>query len=104
MQNSHAYEQHMQAIKDLAFAMGEATTDADAAWLRRTIRRVRQELYEMVVRDLENNSGNYTIISDRLEKGSSDLKRVRARIEKIIAATDRAARLISWATKFLALL
>ena len=104
MDNSQAFEQHLQAIKYLAVAMGEAKTDAEAKWLRRTIGRVRQELYEMVVNGLENNSGTYTVISDRLKKGSSDLKRVRDRIEQIQVSADKAARLISWATKFLAFL
>ena len=104
MQNQKAYQEHRQAIKDLAAALGNARSDSEARWLRRTIRRVREELFQLVVRDLEDNSASYSPISDRFKNGASDLKRVRNRIGELQIAANTISRLVSWASNYLPLL
>lgn len=99
--NAEAYRSHLNALKLLNEAFGNAPNETAAVRLRAVIRKVRDELYEMVIRDLERNTGAYEALTPKFKAMSKDLNYIKDRVDSFQLAVDRASQLSNWAARFL---
>ena len=104
MDNQSAYDSHIKALKILSVAYGDEPSQSKADRLRLVIGKLRDELYELVKRDLENDTSAYAPLNTRFKKASADLKWVRNNAEDFAIAAGQAAKLIAWVAGVLPLL
>src|SRR4051812_5556497 len=104
MNNQSAYENHLTALKVLSVAYGNEPSASRAARLRALIGKLRDELYEMVKRDLESNSAEYAPLDQGFRSGIDELKWARNQANTFVLAADQIAKLMAWATSIIPLL
>ena|SRR5947209_18482983 len=73
----------------------EATSDvAERTAISKTMDAVHQEVVKTAQAELRNASGTYTLMTQEIRGAVDDLKKIQAKIDKIIVNTQRAAEAI----------
>lgn len=104
MNYDQAYAVHIAALKALSAAYGNEPNANRAQRIRAIIHRLRTELYQMIVRDLEASSAVYAVLTPGFNASAAELKWVSNQAAQFKASADQIAALVGWAAAFLPLL
>ena len=85
----------LQACEQSLAEAFEASSDAaERTAISKAMDAVHQEVVKTAQAELRNASGTYTVMTQEIRGSVDDLKKIQAKIDKIIVNTQRAAEAI----------
>lgn len=97
--NKNAYETHIVAFRELNKFIAATSANATADRARKARNAVRNEIMEMIDRDLNESGATYTVLNGPPFRNQiRDLMKLKEEVDALVKTTGQFAAVLNWLT------